>query len=57
MVRGFYSLEDSLVVDMLVRYPCLREEDLAELLKFDRKMLRARAAGLTRDRLLQVQGP
>ena len=55
VARGFYSLEDSLVVDMLVRYPCLREEDLSELLRFDRKMLRARTAGLTRDRVLQAR--
>ena len=29
VVRGFYPLEEALIVDMLVRYPCLREEDLA----------------------------
>ena len=29
VVRGFYGVEDALIVDMLVRYPCVREEDLA----------------------------
>lgn len=29
VVRGFYSIEDALIVDMLVRNPCLREEDIS----------------------------
>ena len=29
VVRGFYPVEEALIVDMLVRYPCVREEDLA----------------------------
>ena len=32
----------------------MREEDLAELLKFDRKMLRAKIAGLKNDKFVQV---
>ncbi len=55
VVRGFYSIEDSLVIDMLVRYPCMREEDLSELLKFDRKFLRARMAGLVKDKLVHMK--
>lgn len=42
VVRGFYTIEDALIVDMLVRNPCLKEDDIAELLKFEKKMLRAR---------------
>ncbi len=55
VVRGFYLIEESLIVDMLVRYPCIREEDLAELLKFDRKMLRAKIAGLRNDKFVQTK--
>ena len=100
VVRGFYPVEEALIVDMLVRYPCVREEDLAgnflfcrpwlchtsyifglaifikkisemfskssresmhnkyivlELLKFDRKMLRARISTLKSDKFLQVK--
>ena len=55
VVRGFYSIEDALIVDMLVRYPCLREDDLAELLKFDKKMLRARISNLKNDKFIQVK--
>uniref|UniRef100_A0A182QFA2 General transcription factor IIE subunit 1 n=1 Tax=Anopheles farauti TaxID=69004 RepID=A0A182QFA2_9DIPT len=55
VVRGFYSIEDALVVDMLVRNPCMKEDDICELLKFERKMLRARIAILRNDKFLQVR--
>jgi len=55
VVRGFYELEYSLIIDMLVKYPCLREDDLCALLKFDKKVLRAKLATLKSDRFLQVK--
>jgi len=55
VVRGFYDIEYCLIVDMLVRYPCMREDDIEELLKFDRKVLRARLATLKSDRFVQVK--
>ncbi|KAB7504600.1 General transcription factor IIE subunit 1 [Armadillidium nasatum] len=55
VVRGFYSVEDILIVDMLVRNLCMSEEDLCELLKFDRKMLRQRINTLKADKLLQAR--
>lgn len=55
VVRGFYSIEDALIVDMLVRNPCMKEDDLCELLKFERKMLRARIATLKNDKFIQVR--
>lgn len=55
VVRGFYTIEDALVVDMLVRNPCMKEDDICELLKFERKMLRARIAVLKNDKFLQVR--
>jgi transcription initiation factor TFIIE subunit alpha len=55
VVRGFYSIEDALIVDMMVRYPCMREDDLCNLLKFDRKTLRAKISGLRSDKFLQVK--
>ena len=54
VVRGFYTIEDALIVDMLVRYPCMREDDVCHLLKFDKKLLRARIASLKSDKFLQV---
>nr|XP_023028567.1 general transcription factor IIE subunit 1 [Leptinotarsa decemlineata] len=55
VVRGFYSIEDSLIVDMLVRNPCMKEDDICELLKFERKMLRARISVLKNDKFIQVR--
>lgn len=55
VVRGFYDIEYCLIVDMLVRYPCMREDDIEELLKFDRKVLRARLSTLKSDRFIQVK--
>lgn len=55
VVRGFYSIEDSLIIDMLVRNPCMKEDDICELLKFERKMLRARIATLKNDKFIQVR--
>ncbi|KAG5883155.1 hypothetical protein JTB14_033406 [Gonioctena quinquepunctata] len=55
VVRGFYSIDDALIVDMLVRNPCMKEDDICELLKFERKMLRARIALLKNDKFIQVR--
>lgn len=55
VVRGFYSLEDSLIIDMLVRNPCMKEDDICELLKFERKMLRARISTLKNDKIIQTR--
>lgn len=55
VVRGFYCLEDALIVDMLVRNPCMKEDDICELLKFERKMLRARISTLKNDKFIQVR--
>jgi len=55
VVRGFYEIEFSLIIDMLVRYPCLREDDLCDLLKYDKKVLRAKLSTLKSDRFVQVK--
>ena len=55
VVRGFHSIEDALIIDMLVRYPCMREDDISGLLKFDKKILRSRMAILKNDKLVQVR--
>jgi len=55
VVRGFYDIEYSLIVDMLVRYHCMREDDLCEILKFDKKLLRAKLSTLKADKFLVVK--
>lgn len=37
IMRVFYSFESYLCIEMLLIYPCLKEEDLAELLRLDVK--------------------
>ncbi|KAH9505572.1 General transcription factor IIE subunit 1 [Bulinus truncatus] len=53
IVRGFYTLEHAVVIDMLVRHPCVKEDDLAELLKFERKHLRSILNMLKNDKFLK----
>ncbi|KAF2351533.1 Transcription factor TFIIE alpha subunit C-terminal [Trinorchestia longiramus] len=55
VVRGFYTVEDMLIIDMLVRNLCLSEDSICDLLKFDRKMLRQRINTLKTDKLLQTK--
>jgi transcription initiation factor TFIIE subunit alpha len=55
VVRGFYQIEDALVIDMLVRNPCMKEDDICELLRFEKKMLRARLSILKNDKFIQVR--
>ncbi|CAB3361909.1 Hypothetical predicted protein [Cloeon dipterum] len=55
IVRGFYNIEDALIIDMLVRNPCMKEDDICELLKFERKMLRSRISTLKNDKFIQVR--
>ncbi|CAH1115606.1 unnamed protein product [Psylliodes chrysocephalus] len=55
VVRGFYSIEDALIIDMLVRNPCMKEDDVCELLRFEKKMLRARISTLKNDKFIQVR--
>ncbi|XP_062573233.1 general transcription factor IIE subunit 1-like [Saccostrea cucullata] len=41
VVRGFYSLEHAMIIDLLVRNPCMKKDDIVEILRFERKQLRA----------------
>ncbi|XP_052810686.1 general transcription factor IIE subunit 1-like isoform X2 [Mya arenaria] len=55
VTRGFYTVEHSIVIDMLVRNPCMKEDDMLELLKFDRKQLRAVINTLKNDKFIKVR--
>nr|CAB3251285.1 general transcription factor IIE subunit 1-like [Phallusia mammillata] len=52
-VRGFYGIEHALTVDVLVRNACVKEEDIQELLKFDKKQLRTVINQLKNDKFLK----
>ena len=53
VVRGFYEMEHSIVIDILIHHPCVKEDDLLELLKFERKQLRAVINTLKNDKFLK----
>ncbi|NP_001080455.2 general transcription factor IIE subunit 1 L homeolog [Xenopus laevis] len=55
VVRGFYGLEHALALDILIRNPCVKEEDMMELLKFDRKQLRAVLNTLKGDKFIKCR--
>ncbi|XP_065361373.1 general transcription factor IIE subunit 1 [Calliphora vicina] len=55
VVRGFYTIEDALIIDMLVRNPCMKEDDIAELLRFEKKQMRARITTLRNDKFIQIR--
>ncbi|NWI53570.1 T2EA factor, partial [Calyptomena viridis] len=55
VVRGFYGVEYSLALDILIRYPCVKEDDLLQLLKYERKQLRTVLNTLKADKLVKVR--
>ncbi|NWV94566.1 T2EA factor, partial [Machaerirhynchus nigripectus] len=55
IVRGFYGVECSLALDVLVRYPCVKEDDLLQLLKYERKQLRTVLNTLKADKLVKLR--
>lgn len=55
VVRGFYGVEHALALDVLIRNPCVREEDMVELLKFDRKQLRSVLNTLKSDKFVKCR--
>ncbi|XP_018428102.1 PREDICTED: general transcription factor IIE subunit 1 [Nanorana parkeri] len=55
VVRGFYGLEHALTLDILIRNPCVKEDDMLELLKFDRKQLRSVINTLKGDKFIKCR--
>lgn len=55
VMRTFYSTEHSLLMDLLIRKPCMREDELENLLLFERKQLRALIAQLRTDKMLKAR--
>ncbi|NWX36603.1 T2EA factor, partial [Notiomystis cincta] len=55
VVRGFYGVECSLALDLLIRHPCVKEEDLLQLLKYERKQLRTVLNTLRADKLVKLR--
>ncbi|XP_054153299.1 general transcription factor IIE subunit 1-like [Oppia nitens] len=51
VMRGFYPIDHVIVVDLLLRKRLIKEDDIIELLKFERKQLRSVLAALEKDKL------
>ena len=52
VLRSFYDFELYLVMDMLVHYPCIKEEQLVEILKLDGKKVREYLAQLKAEKFV-----
>ncbi|NWU95126.1 T2EA factor, partial [Upupa epops] len=55
IVRGFYGIEYSLALDILIRYSCVKEDDMLELLKYERKQLRTVLNTLKADKFVKLR--
>lgn len=55
VARGFYGTEHAIVIDYLVHHPCVKEDDLIELIRFDRKQFRAVVNQLKNDKFIKVR--
>ncbi|NXV79205.1 T2EA factor, partial [Atlantisia rogersi] len=55
IVRGFYGVEYSLALEVLIRYPCVKEDDLLQLLKYERKQLRTILSTLKADKFVKLR--
>ncbi|NXP74481.1 T2EA factor, partial [Ramphastos sulfuratus] len=55
IARGFYGVEFCLAFDVLIRYPCVKEDDLLQLLKYEHKQLRTVLNTLKADKLVKLR--
>ncbi|NXK31816.1 T2EA factor, partial [Piprites chloris] len=55
IVRGFYGVEYALALDILIHYSCVKEDDLLQLLKYERKQLRTVLNTLKADKLVKMR--
>ena len=55
VMRTFYGFELYLCMEMLMIYPCLKEEDLADLLRLDLKVVHQHLVNLKKEKFLNEQ--
>ena len=53
IVKSFYETEHAAIINLLVKHTCVKEDDMFELLKFDKKQLRTVLARLKNDKLIK----
>lgn len=54
-MRGFYNIEQKLLIDFLIRRKETKEDDLVEVLKFERKHLRSLIQQMRQDKFINVR--
>jgi len=54
IMRCFYGDEHAVVMDKLIHHPCIKEDDLLDLLRFERKQLRAIITTLRNEKVCSV---
>ena len=54
IMRCFYGDEHAIVMDKLIHHPCIKEDQLLELLRFERKQLRAVITTLKNEKVIIV---
>lgn len=52
ILRNFYGFELFLCMEMLILYPCIKEEDLAEILRLDLKIVHQHLLNLKREKFI-----
>jgi len=57
IMRCFYGDEHAVVMDKLIHRPCIKEDDLLDLLRFERKQLRAIITTLRNEKVCSIAGP
>jgi len=55
VMRGFYSREVTLIMELLLRNACMKEDDIVELLKFDKKQMGVSIKGLKMDQFIKTR--
>ncbi|XP_067945802.1 general transcription factor IIE subunit 1-like [Watersipora subatra] len=55
VMRGFYTIEETLIIDMLLRNACMKEEDISELLKLDKKQMGVSLKRLKNDQFIKTR--
>lgn len=53
VVKTFYETEHAAITNLLVKHTCIKEDDLSDLMKFDKKQLRNVLAKLKNDKLVK----
>ncbi|KAF6017789.1 GTF2E1 [Bugula neritina] len=55
VMRAFYTIEEMLIIDMLLKHKCMKEEDLSDFLKLDKKQMGISIKRLKNDQFIKTR--